>query len=105
MRTRKKVLANERLLTAPRRIFGLSITLNVTCDRALQPGCDAEPRFGGVRCSAGGLQPTLAVRRLSSSTTPGVERDAPSMRAWRQAGITSDAHSAAMVNERAREDV
>jgi len=29
MRTRKKVLANARLLTAPRRIFGLSITFNV----------------------------------------------------------------------------
>jgi hypothetical protein len=28
MRTRKKVLAKERLLTAPRRIFGLSITFN-----------------------------------------------------------------------------
>jgi hypothetical protein len=28
MRTRKKVLAGERLLTAPRRIFGLSITFN-----------------------------------------------------------------------------
>ena len=28
MRHRKKVLANARLLTAPRRIFGLGITLN-----------------------------------------------------------------------------
>ena len=30
MRTRKEVLANERLLTAPRRIFGLGITLTIT---------------------------------------------------------------------------
>jgi len=49
-------------------------------DRALQPGCDAEPRSGGARSSAGGLRPTLAVRRLSSATTPGVERDGRSMR-------------------------
>ena len=70
----------------------------ITGDRALQPGCDAEPRFRGVRYSTGGLQPALAVRRLSSATTPGVERDGQSMRAPECAGITLTAHSVAMVN-------
>jgi len=35
MGTRKEVLTNERLLTAPRRIFGLGITLNARPARAL----------------------------------------------------------------------
>ena len=74
-------------------------------DRALQPGCDAEPRYGETRYLAGGLQPALAVRRLSSATTPGVERDGPSMRARRYAGITSDAHCSRMVNKDDREGV
>src|SRR5262245_5036852 len=65
--------------------------------RALQPGCDAEPRFDKVRYLAGGLQPALAVRRLSSATTPGVERDGPSMRARECAGISLAARSSAMV--------
>ena len=72
--------------------------LTFTRDRALQPGCDAEPRFRGVRYSTGGLQPTLAVRRLSSATTPGGERDGPSMRARGVARISLAVHSAAIVN-------
>ena len=100
MRHRKEMLANERLLTAPRRIFGLSITLNDHPHRALQPGCDAEPRSDEVRYLAGGLQPALAVRRLSSATTPGVERDGSSMRRRECAGISLAAHSSAMVNGR-----
>ena len=64
----------------------------------MQPGCDAEPRSGWVRYTAGGLQPTLAVRRLSSATTPGVERDGLSMRTPKGAGISFAADSSAMVN-------
>src|SRR5262245_25136794 len=74
-------------------------------DRALQPGCDAEPRFDKVRYLVGGLQPTLAVRRLSSATTPGVERDALSMRARECAGISSAEHCSHMVNGHDREGV
>src|SRR5262245_55350193 len=51
-----------------------------------------------ARYLTGGLQPALAVRRLSSATTPGVERDGPSMRRRECAGITFAAHSSLMVN-------
>src|SRR5262245_9756031 len=70
----------------------------ITGDLALQPGCDAEPRFRAVRYDTGGLQPTLAVRRLSSATTPGVERDELTMRVRGCAGISRTANAPHMVN-------
>src|SRR4029079_3673698 len=77
MRTRKNVLATERLLTAPRRVFGLAPPFILTRDRGFSPLAAAiEPRYrrACVRPRFG-LQPALTLK------TP-LERDPWSGAGW-----------------------
>ena len=79
MRTRKNVLADERLLTAPRRVFGLAPPFILTRDRGFSPLAAAiEPRYrrACVRPRFG-LQPALTLK------TP-LERDPWSGAGWPQ---------------------
>jgi hypothetical protein len=88
----------ERFLTAPRRIFGLSVPLKLTGHRGLAPPAGTRSPGSTGAYPVGGLQPALAVRRLSSAATPGLERDGASMRPRGHAGISLAAVSRIVVN-------
>src|SRR6185436_18283265 len=100
MRTRKNVLADERLLTAPRRVFGLAPPFILTRDRGFSPLAAAiEPRYRkSVRSPP--VRPAARPHAKDASRTRPLEWSgmAPSMWARRHAGISPAAHSFTMVN-------